>query len=409
MKITENVLLNSRFPLRVSMESILGGNVPRCPACNGTGRMNSVGGAAYGSADDAMQCPRCHGFGRIDGPMGGGKRATRGSRVSSRGGSSQGSLGNLIGAVVIFGLLYTAYNWVSENLNSITEALWYYVVLPISALLSTIVAFLLLRFLWRCGRWSVGGLIRQTINLVLLFIAAWFFWVIIFVLIIDLANLFNININIGEYQSQIFMTVVGALSVLTGLLLERSLARRYGKLGLAWDLLRRSKTAIPRQISNFMLPLMQKPRGGWFKVKEWDDPFIRGFLNIQVSLMARRLLPDASEEQRQAMSSQVYLQLWRRSQLMVGGVSPGIISGDDLSKHAEYTVGQAAGIIFFQHYHRFGALDILRDDLQVASDELVKVILSKFKKPDKFHQPRIARKMLVKHMLIPRVEAATAS
>ena len=157
----------------------------RCKACNGTGRMNAQGGAAYGSADDFMQCSRCHGFGFVDGPG----PVRKGSRRSTtRTGRGNASGNGALGVIVALGLGYLGIKWFGQNQQSITNALWYYVLLPIAAVLAAVAAFFLLRFLWRCGRWTLDGLVRHAFNLMVLTYLGAIFWAIVLGVVATLAG-----------------------------------------------------------------------------------------------------------------------------------------------------------------------------------------------------------------------------
>lgn len=363
--------------------------------------MNAAGGAAYGAADDFMQCPACHGFGHVDSGSFGGGRGNRRSRGAARGGNSQGSS---FGVILLLGLGYFAFKWLGDNKQVVTDALWTYVVLPIGALVAAVAAFFLLRFLWRCGKWSIDGMLRYGFNFVVLtfFSAAASFVILgaVVAIVPEVAQGFELSPMIGRAGLVL-------ITALAGLLLTAQLSQKYGRLGYAWDLLRGRNSAATRQVSNALLPLLKKPNGGWIGAAEWNDPYVRGFLSIQVGEFFRARWPHWTEEKHRAESEQLFRNLLHRSHFRSGN-SSGLLPSDALEADPRFREGQLAGLMFLRHYHRIDLDTQIGGDVRNAVATRYENFTGALPKPRKMRRPGFARVALVKHLWHPHLTAISA-
>jgi hypothetical protein len=364
----------------------------RCKACNGTGRINASGGAAYGAADDFMQCQRCQGFGYVNEPA----RIRKGPR-----GSSGGSGGGALGAIVLLGLGYAGLQWIGKNQQSIANALWYYVLLPIAALLCAIAAFFLLRFLWRCGRWSLDGLVRHAFNLAVLTYLSWFFWMLVVAVAVAVVK------KIAPAFSPAPTVLIGGsliLSALTGLWLVARLARDYGRYGYFWDLLRRKKTALAHQVSNLMLPLLRNPSGKWIGVKAWNDPFVRGFLNVQCFSLVRLKRPGLEGAPLTDEVNWIIHYIFARTGMSSVDLAK-IRPGDDIIG-PEYWEGRKAALMFLERFHGIDLKGRASAEDIVAAGALFQQVAKDVPKPQKLSRPAYARQALVRYFWQPHLAKA---
>jgi len=287
-------------------------------------------------------------------------------------------------------MVYGIFKWIESNKQTISEALWLYIAMPLAVIAGFVAAFLLVRFLWRCGQWTVGGFFRYLFNL-----AAFFY------LNLTITTVFIKSILHDDAHGLLpVLAGTAALCILPSFWLTVKLAREYGRYGVFWDLLRSKKTATKRQVAKVLLPLLRHPNGGWLGPNEWNDPFIRGFFIILALRLVRTRCPNIDGDDVWKLAYQSVDELWRRTGLMRPAILKNLEATDELATKPGYCSGEIAGWTFVKHYYKLGLLESLEPDVTALFQD----VASKVRKPHKLKKLPYARSALVKHILKPRLE-----
>ncbi len=353
-----------------------------------------------------MQCSICHGFGYVDdGPRKSrSKRPTRAARSGGRRGGKTSQGGGIV-APIIFLVGIFIFQWIRDNSQAISDGLWIYVVRPGAALLIAIIFFFLMRFLWRCGKWTAAGFIRYAFNFGILT----FFCLALYALagrIIFLVSLdWRPELALSE---EIMVATVVILGSLTGLYLTAKLSRKYGAYGFALDYLRSGENALSRQIENTMLPLFRGLGYGWIKAKEWNDPFVRGFICAQVIELVDVWRPGLTDDNKLGFMKMIFARIMHRSKFSDSDYSI-ITPISEIQNHPDYSDGYIVGLMFVSHYHNVPGVE--NGLKQGVRDELAarfKSFAANVKKPEKLKKLPYARRALVNQVWKPRLAAASA-